>query len=70
MTRVVLQVGGMHCAGCERTLRDALEALPGVARARPEHIGDDVEVDYDEAAVSVADLRATIDAAGFTADNR
>ena len=57
----------MHCAGCERTLRDALEALPGVTRARPEHIGDDVEVDYDEAAVSVADLRDTIDAAGFTA---
>jgi copper chaperone len=56
----------MHCAGCERTLRDALEAMPGVARARPEHIGDDVEVDYDEAAVSVADLRAAIDAAGFT----
>jgi Cu+-exporting ATPase len=57
----------MHCAGCERTLRDALEALPGVTRARPEYIGDDVEVDYDAAAVSVADLRAAIDAAGFTA---
>ena len=38
-----------------------------MTRARPEHIGDDVEVDYDAAAVSVADLRAAIDAAGFTA---
>lgn len=57
----------MHCAGCERTLRSVLEALPGVTQARPEHIGDDVEVDYDDEAVSVADLRAAIDAAGFTA---
>ena len=38
-----------------------------MTRARPEHIGDDVEVDYDAKAVSVADLRAAIDAAGFTA---
>ena len=56
----------MHCAGCERTLRDALQALPGVSRARPEHIGDEVEVDYDPDAVSEAELRAAITAAGFT----
>ena len=67
MTRVVLQVGGMHCAGCERTLRRRARGAAGVTRARPEHIGDDVEVDYDDEAVSVADLRAAIDAAGFTA---
>ena len=57
----------MHCAGCERTLRDALEALPGVTRARPEHIGDDVEVDYDAAAVSWPICGRRSSAAGFTA---
>lgn len=66
MTVSVIPVEGMHCAGCERTLRDALEALPGVSRARPEHIGDDVEVVYDDGVTSMADLHAAVAAAGFT----
>jgi copper chaperone CopZ len=67
VTVAVIPVEGMHCAGCERALRTALEALPGVERARPEHIGDDVEVVYDDRVTSMAELRAAVAAAGFTA---
>jgi copper chaperone CopZ len=66
VTVSVIPVEGMHCGGCERRLREALEALPGVERATPEHIGDDVEVVYDDRVTSMAELRAAVAVAGFT----
>ena len=62
-----LPVHGMSCGGCEQRLRDALEAVPGVERALPEHIGDEVEVYYDAAVVDLDGIRAAIRAAGFAA---
>ena len=60
-------VHGMSCGGCEEKVREAVEALPGVARAVPEHIGDEVEVFYDPAVVDLPAIRAAIRAAGFAA---
>ena len=60
-------VHGMSCGGCEQKVREALEALPGVDRALPEHIGDEVEVFYDPAVVDRDGIRAAIRAAGFAA---
>jgi copper chaperone CopZ len=66
MTTLVIAVSGMHCGGCERRVREALEQLPGVVRAVPEHIGDEVEVSYDEAVIDPVRLCGAIEAAGFT----
>lgn len=62
-----LPVHGMSCGGCEQRVRDAVEALPGVERVVPEHIGDEVEVLYDPARVDLEAIRAAIRAAGFAA---
>ena len=70
MTRTaheLVPVRGMACGGCERRVREALEALPGVERALPEHIGDEVEVYYDPAVVDLDGIRAAVRAAGFAA---
>ena len=66
MERALIPVTGMHCGGCERSVRQALERLPGVERAVAEHIGDEVEVVYDPALVGPAEIRTAIVAAGFT----
>ena len=48
----------MTCGGCERRVHDAVTALPGVRTVMPEHIGDEVEVTFDPAALDVeGDLR-------------
>jgi copper chaperone CopZ len=62
-----LAVRGMMCGGCEQRLRDALVALPGVAGATPEHIGDEVTVTFDPEVVGLRRIREAIVAAGFAA---
>jgi copper chaperone CopZ len=62
-----LEVRGMQCGGCERTVREAVEALPGVERCVAEHIGDDVEVVFDPQRVGIEQIRQAIVAAGFHA---
>ena len=56
----------MHCGGCEQRLRTALVAVPGVAEAVPEHIGDLVDVTFDPAIVGIQRIREAIREAGFS----
>ena len=67
MTTIVMEVRGMHCGGCESAVREAVGALPGVSRVVAEHIGDEVEVDYDPELVGPDELRRAIVDAGFAA---
>lgn len=60
-----IDVGGMHCGGCERSIVTALQALPGVESANADHIAEQVEVTHDPAAAGDDVLRAAIAAAGF-----
>jgi copper chaperone CopZ len=61
-----IDVKGMHCGGCEQRLRAALVALPGVAEAVPEHIGDLVDVTFDPLMVGRDRIRQAILEAGFS----
>ena len=65
MRTETLEVRGMTCGGCERRIRDAVSGLPGVAVVVAEHIGDEVEVTFDESAVGLDDIRRAITAEGF-----
>ena len=42
--------------------------MPGVSRATAEHIGDEVELEYDAGLVDPDALRAAVEAAGFACD--
>lgn len=55
----------MTCGGCEARIRDAVAALPGVDAVVAEHIGDEVEVRFDPAAVGLDQIRAAIAGEGF-----
>ena len=62
-----IDVRGMHCGGCERSVRTAIEALAGVRSARADHLADEVEVTYDSGLVDLAAIRAVVAGAGFVA---
>ena len=65
MVTETIEVRGMHCGGCERRLRAALLALPGVAEAVPEHIGDMVEVTFDPGVVDLGRIGVVVEGEGF-----
>ena len=62
----VVPVRGMHCGGCERTVADAVQALPGVAGARADFVAEEVEVTYDPGRTGLDAIRAAVRDAGFT----
>lgn len=66
-TRIVrLRVEGMGCEGCVAAVRQALEAVPGVARAQVDLASGTAEVEAAPTA-TVQDLTAAVAAAGYGA---
>lgn len=60
-----LPVSGMACGGCASNVRQALMALDGVAEAEVSHAGGSAEITFDPAKVTVAQMAAAIQAAGY-----
>jgi copper chaperone len=61
-TTIDLNVTGMTCTGCSGTVREALEATPGVASAQVDHQTGAARVTPD-GTVPVADLEFALDEA-------
>lgn len=63
----VVEVRGMHCGGCERTVREAVSALSGVERAAADFVAEEIEVTFDPGQVGLDEVRAAVRSAGFSA---
>jgi Cu+-exporting ATPase len=57
----------MSCANCSATIEDALGDLDGVASVSANYATDEATVEYDPEAVSLGEIYAAIDAAGYGA---
>jgi copper chaperone CopZ len=62
----VVEVRGMHCGGCERTVREAVGALAGVERADADFVAEEVAVTFDPGQVGLDEIRAAVRDAGFS----
>ena len=60
-----LQVEGMTCGGCVRSVTAVLQALPGVESVNVTLTPGQAQVRYDEAQVSSAQLAVAVEDAGF-----
>ncbi|MFC5300734.1 heavy-metal-associated domain-containing protein [Azospira restricta] len=67
MEEIVIKVGGMSCQGCVKGVGGALQALPGVADVAVSLDAGEARVRFDPAQVSIVELRAAIEDAGFDA---
>lgn len=65
MTKKRFQVKGMHCVGCAMTIDGVLEDLTGVKSATTHYAKQTVEIEYDEAKVTEAQLAEAIQRAGY-----
>lgn len=62
-----LRIEGMTCSGCAVGVRQALAETAGVARVEVDFDSARARIRYDAAAVSVEDLIAAVERAGFRA---
>ena len=66
-TAAVLEVRGMRCGGCERSVRNAVLALAGVESAAADHVAEELTVTFDPAVAELVAVRAAVADAGFAA---
>ena len=65
--QVTLKLVGMHCANCQKTVGDALRAVPGVASANVDLAFHRATVSFDPQATSVARLVEAVKRSGYDA---
>ena len=66
MIEKTFNVPDMSCGHCKAAVEGGLNELPGVERADADVAKGTVEVSYDEGTVSLEDLKAAIEEAGYT----
>ena len=65
-----LQVDGMDCGSCAKTIEVSLQKLPGITIASVSFATGQVRVAYDVAQVSEAEIRQQITALGYTVQSK
>ena len=65
METATLQIRGMTCAGCVRSVTKALQKLNGVASAEVSLDSGEAKIAFDSTRVSVAQLKAALEMAGY-----
>jgi copper chaperone CopZ len=63
--QTTFKVCGMTCAGCELTIKIALERTPGVRRAEVSYERGEAAVEYDPGIVTPEKLRSVINETGY-----
>ncbi len=65
MTSIKLNVEGITCGGCEKSIRNALLAHDGVNEATASHTTGVVDIEFDETKIQQDKLQLAIEDAGF-----
>ena len=65
MEQVKLQVEGMTCGGCVKSIQNALNEQNGINTAIADLDNATVEVEYDSALIAADAIKAAIESAGF-----
>ncbi|MDP6437302.1 MAG: cation transporter [Gammaproteobacteria bacterium] len=65
MEQIKLQVEGMTCGGCVKSIQNALTARDGVSEASADLDNATVTVDFDPAIIQEIAIRTAIEDAGF-----
>jgi Cu+-exporting ATPase len=55
----------MSCANCASTIQESVESLPGVERATANYATDEGTVEYDPAAVTLAEIYEAVEESGY-----
>lgn len=66
-SRIDLSVPDIHCAGCIRSIENAVRALPGITHARVNFTTRRLSAEWQAGTTSAAEVVAAVEGAGFAA---
>lgn len=61
----IIRISGMSCQHCERAVREALLALPGVRAVQVDLAAGSAAISYDQAQLSLDEMKAAIEGQGY-----
>lgn len=67
MQNIILNINGMHCSGCVKTVERVLQALNGVTRVEVSLDNACATIHYDPSQIAVNKLIDVVENAGFDA---
>jgi copper chaperone len=65
MQNATLNISGMTCGGCVRSVKNVLSALDGMAKAEVSLEGHCAVVDFDADRLSLEQIRRAVEEAGY-----
>jgi copper chaperone len=65
MANINLNVAGITCGGCEKSIRNALLEQTGVSEVTASHETGVVAINFDESKIRQQQLKQAIEGAGF-----
>jgi copper chaperone CopZ len=66
MTQLLLSIPDMHCSACAMKLEGIEDDLPGIGRIKASYHKQTLEVEYDKAQVSEAQILQEVKRLGYT----
>ena len=64
-----LRIAALHCGSCANTVTRILKKLPSVEVTRTDPDAKLVDLEFDESAVSLDQIREALDEVGFSPDD-
>lgn len=65
MQTTIINIKGMTCMGCVRSIKNVLEKIPGVSSAEVSLEDAQVTIQYDAAITGIDQFKQAIEEAGF-----
>lgn len=65
MENITLKVSGMHCSGCEKRVKNALESIKEIKKVNASYLNQNVEITFKKNTVSLDKIKEIIEDLGF-----
>ena len=65
MKHIMLEIGGMHCAGCVNSIQKRVSTIEGTTRVEVNLAREKAVIDYDPAKVSLPDIEKAVEDVGY-----
>jgi Cu+-exporting ATPase len=68
MTKITLNISGMHCSSCGKLIKMKLDKQPGVIRAEVDDVKKQARIDIDPSQTNIADIKNLINDFGYQSE--